>query len=107
MPIYCYRCPSCDTERDVNKPMRFAGRTERCKECDTRLERDYLRETPAVVPDSQDWSAENGGKGRRNPQLDPDKGRDHFRSRKEMVAYLRGQHTDAVGAQGRTLVVHD
>jgi hypothetical protein len=108
MPIYCYCCPKCDVHCDVSKTMRNAGRTERCPECRSRMERDYSSEKKFGVVDPDDWSRDNGGRGRRNPQLDAESGdQTYFRSKREMVSYLKGRHTDKVGSQGRTLIVND
>jgi hypothetical protein len=86
--------------------MRHSGRTEHCPVCGTRLERDFQEERPGFIADTEDWSSENGGKGRRNPQLDAETGdKTHFRSRREMVSYLKGQYFDKAGSQGRSLVV--
>lgn len=53
MPLYCYRCPKCNTYVDVVKPMAGALRQEFCEHCNATMNRDYHGERKGVVGTEQ------------------------------------------------------
>jgi len=45
MPIYAYRCPECDDNFDITKPMALSD-SEECCDCGAVMNRDYREERP-------------------------------------------------------------
>lgn len=67
MPTYDYQCHSClhTVERSVAYEDRDASII--CPRCRKLMKRAWLR-APSVKGDDCDWSSENNGRGRFNPQ---------------------------------------
>jgi len=54
MPTYCYHCPGCHGNVEVNKSMSKALHTERCPECHAAMDRD-LRAEQVGTPLPGNW----------------------------------------------------
>lgn len=66
MPIYSYAC-DCGETQDLVREVSQRHDTVICK-CGKEMYRDYTQ-GPTIRPDLDDFSSENGGRGRWNRQL--------------------------------------
>jgi hypothetical protein len=79
------RCPKCEITTEVF--CRIENRDKQRCACGTRMER--IVSAPAIKPDDCDWSCENNGKGRYNPQT-----RMHHRTRRDVVEEAKRRNWD-------------
>lgn len=66
MPTYEYVCV-CGRRVDILRDVDQRNDPAECPRCHARMERAVTM--PHIRPDADDFSSENGGKGRYNPQL--------------------------------------
>jgi len=73
MPSYDMFCPKCKCTFDEVLSIAERDTAVRCPDCGARAKRQISTPYfPGTGGDRDDWSNENGGKGRRISQMDPD-----------------------------------
>ena len=73
MPTYDFECRKCHTQFDEVLSISQRDKAVSCPDCGASAKRQVA--TPHFASnggDPYDWSKENGGKGRRISQMDPD-----------------------------------
>jgi len=80
MPAYDYHCLACNHKTELLHSMADCDKRHRCPKCGVAMGR-YLTACPTMRGDLNDFSTENGGKGRWNPQL-----REHVTSVNDAVS---------------------
>lgn len=69
MPSYSWRCQACGCSFDVYNTINNRDNGDDCPDCGSSKVRREVT-APAIRPESlDDFSSENGGKGRYNPQM--------------------------------------
>ena len=66
MPTYSFECPICGREEEEYRKMSEYRLPKKCK-CGADMVKGI--NVPRIQPDADDFSTENGGKGRYNKQL--------------------------------------
>lgn len=79
MPTYEFSCPDCGAAHDRVYAMADVPKRIRCDRCGAWAIKAILT-APSIRPDLNDFSQENGGKGRWNPQL-----RTYTKSRQDTI----------------------
>jgi len=67
MPTYTYKCPDCNNTIEDLRSVDDRNDLTVCDKCNSVMEK--MLDFPAVHPDRDDFSTENGGRGRYNKQL--------------------------------------
>lgn len=83
MPSYSWRCQACGCSFDVYNTINDRENGEDCPDCGSNKVRREVT-APAIKCDLDDFSSENGGKGRYNPQLQK-----HFRHVNDIKDHAR------------------
>lgn len=68
MPCYSWRCQACGCSFDLYNTINDRDEGEDCPDCGSAKVRREVT-AAAVRPDADDFSHENGGAGRYNPQI--------------------------------------
>jgi putative FmdB family regulatory protein len=69
MPIYQYRCPSCEWDEEIIKPMADSGRVETCRQCGMEMVKDLRANLPHAAPDSYHTPLHSDSLGIRSDQV--------------------------------------
>lgn len=69
MPLYDYACRICKHTGEYYATMDARANTPPCEKCGSTITEKVILSAPATHPDFDDFSTENGGKGRFNKQL--------------------------------------
>jgi putative FmdB family regulatory protein len=73
MPSYDFVCRKCNAEFDEVLSIAQRDTAVHCPDCGASAKRQISAPYfPGTGGDAYDWSSENGGKGRRISQMDPD-----------------------------------
>lgn len=88
MPNYAWRCQDCGCTFEVYASIAERDIGEDCPDCGSSKVRREVS-APAIRPDADDFSQENNGKGRFNPQVGK-----HFRHVNDVKEYARREGYD-------------
>lgn len=69
MPNYQYQCRICQNTGDYYATIAQRAHTPPCEKCGSPITEKVILTAPRITPDYDDFSTENGGKGRFNKQL--------------------------------------
>jgi putative FmdB family regulatory protein len=69
MPLYTCECRACQHTMDYIATVEKRAQTPECEACGSTDTYKVILDAPSIRPDLNDFSTENGGKGRFNKQL--------------------------------------
>lgn len=81
MPTYTYSCLVCAHDGEYYSTIADRSVTPPCAKCGSQATEKVILTPPSIRPDLNDFSTENGGKGRFNKQL-----MTHVTSQKDAIA---------------------